>query len=53
MMCRENAACCGAETNTVGDFQECRACEKMVRWDFVDHPFFGFDDGTCDFDDEA
>ena len=31
----------GAET-----FEECAHCGAAVRWDMVDHPFFGFEN-TC------
>ena len=35
-------ACQGDETITVGNFEECAECELSVRFDLVNHPFFGF-----------
>ncbi|GAG00628.1 unnamed protein product [marine sediment metagenome] len=44
-------ACLGAETKTVwnasGDMEECVCCGTRVRWDLVDHPFFGFKHQGC------
>lgn len=39
-------ACNGDETISVGDMEECLACETRVRNDLVDHPFWGFR-STC------
>lgn len=41
-------ACRGAVTSDVGDMAECLACERRVRFDLVDHDFFGFT-ATCEF----
>lgn len=42
----ERRACMGADTRQTREFmehmEECRACGSAVRWDLVDHPFFGF-----------
>jgi hypothetical protein len=42
----ETMACHGACTNRViqgcMDFEECKKCGTSVRWDLVEHPFFGF-----------
>ena len=35
-------ACQGDETISVGDMEECVTCEKQIRHDLVDHPFWGF-----------
>jgi hypothetical protein len=43
---RHRMACKGADTVTNHDsceeMAECIACEKRVRWDLTEHPFFGF-----------
>lgn len=45
-MTSEKRACMGAPTITHkeagADFEECQHCGTRVRWDLVDHPFFGF-----------
>ena len=57
----ETKACLGGRTRTVrkagGDMEECVFCGTQVRWDLVDHYFFGFRNQGCqhmdkDTDDE-
>jgi hypothetical protein len=38
----KSRACKGERTLTDGDFEECLECGTRVRWDLVDHPFWGF-----------
>lgn len=41
-------ACEGGRTidaDPCGDFVECLACGRQIRWDMTDHPFWGFQ--TC------
>jgi hypothetical protein len=43
-------ACQGGDTRqirTTEHMEECRVCGERVRFDLVDHPFFGFRAG-CD-----
>ncbi len=44
-------ACLGAVTRSTREgpehFEECRECGTGVRWDLVDHAFFGFR-ASCD-----
>ena len=52
MECDEDTrACLGAltitEQNAMGDMERCQVCGAEVRWDLVDHPFFGFE-ASCD-----
>lgn len=45
----ENAACLGASTKSVRTtehMEECRTCKTRVRFDMVNHPFWGFK-STC------
>jgi hypothetical protein len=50
----ETRACMGAPTvteqNAMGDMERCLACGAEVRWDLVDHPFWGFK-ACCDMTD--
>jgi hypothetical protein len=42
---RDEKACDGDMTydcDPNGDFKGCHHCEREVRWDMVDHPFWGF-----------
>lgn len=47
----ERRACMGGATRPTREgpehFEECRACGTGVRFDLVDHPFFGFR-ASCD-----
>lgn len=39
-------ACEGGQTYEVdpcGDMRSCAHCDREVRWDMVDHPFWGFE----------
>lgn len=38
----DEKACEGASTLTDGDFEECLSCGTRIRWDLVNHPFWGF-----------
>ena len=35
-------ACEGHTTITDGDMEKCCHCGIKIRWDLVEHPFFGF-----------
>ena len=52
----ELGACHGHETRPTRSFMEhmeqCLVCDLQVRWDLVDHPFFGFK-ASCDHQDTA
>lgn len=38
----ERRACHGASVLECGDMAECIACERELRWDMQDHPFWGW-----------
>jgi len=44
----DEKACEGGRTITGwnADMEHCLHCDREVRWDLVDHPFFGFQ--TCE-----
>jgi len=49
---KPKGACEGGDTipTKMGmeDAEQCPRCGNMVRWDLVDHPFFGFNArGSC------
>jgi len=41
-MTREKACQGGQTLDNCGDMRECLHCGREVRWDMVDHPFWGF-----------
>jgi hypothetical protein len=52
----DGRACMGAPTITeqhaMGDMVRCQVCGTAVRWDLVDHPFWGFE-ASCDLKEAA
>lgn len=49
----DECACLGGRTRTLdrgetnNEMQECVVCERAVRWDLTDHPYFGFGETAC------
>ncbi len=49
----DECACLGGETRSLdrgetnNEMRECVVCERAVRWDMTEHPFFGFGDKPC------
>lgn len=49
----DECACLGGQTRSLdwgetnNEMRECVVCERAVRWDMVDHSFFGFGESAC------